>query len=123
MATTPFGEFIKALRVKKGFTLRDHCLEHGFDPGNYSRMERGMYPPPQKRDLLEKYAKALGLREGADEWMEFFDLAAAAKGELPKDLLDDAELVEKLPVLFRTLRGNKVDRDRLEALIEMLRRG
>ena len=48
---------------------------------------------------------ALDLVEGSTEWQDFFDLAAASLGQFPKDLLDDKEVVEKLPLLFRTLRG------------------
>ncbi len=122
MSSTAFGKFLKNTRVGLGRTLREHCETQGFDPGNYSRLERGLYPPPQKHDLLEKYATALSIREGSDQWMEFFDLAAAAKGELPKDLLDDAELVSKLPVLFRTLRAESVSEDKLDDLVEKVRR-
>lgn len=122
MAMTAFGKFIKTLRIARGLTLRDHCLANGFDPGNYSRLERGLYPPPHKQEILERYAVALGIEEGSDEWMEFFDLAAAAKGELPKDLLNDSELVEKLPLLFRTLRADSVSEDKLDDLIDKVRR-
>ena len=122
MPPTAFGGFIKALRIKSGVTLREHCLKHGLDPGNYSRLERGLYPPPQSQELLEKYANALGIAEGTDAWMEFFDRAAASRGELPKDLLTDAELVDKLPVLFRTLRAESVSEDKLDDLIDKVRR-
>lgn len=122
MPTTAFGRFIKELRIRKGITLREHCQQSGFDPGNYSRMERGLFPPPQKQELLEKYAHALGLVEGSDDWMEFFDLAAATRGEIPKDLLNDDELVKKLPVLFRTLRAEPVSDDKLDQLIDKVRR-
>jgi transcriptional regulator with XRE-family HTH domain len=122
MLPTAFGPFIKALRIKSGVTLREHCLKHGLDPGNYSRLERGLYTPPQSQDLLEKYAAALEIKEGSDVWMEFFDRAAASRGELPKDLLSDPELVEKLPVLFRTLRAESVSEDKLDDLIDKVRR-
>lgn len=118
-----FGEFIKKVRVASEVTLREFCEAHGFDPGNYSRMERGLFPPPQREDLLEKYALALGLKKGSDGWYEFFDLAATTRGQLPKDLLSDEELVEKLPVLFRTLRGSKVPADKLDDLIKKAREG
>ncbi len=81
-----------------------------------------MYPPPQNPELLEKYATALGLVRGSDEWLEFFDVAAAERGELPPDLLSDEELVEKLPVLFRTLRGQPVPPEKLDELVERIRR-
>lgn len=117
-----FGRLLKKLRLKKEMTLREFCLANGIDPGNYSRLERGLFPPPQKEELLEKYAVALGLKRGSDEWLEFFDLAAASRGEIPKDLLSDEELVDKLPVLFRTLRGSAVEAERLDDLIEKIRR-
>ncbi len=117
-----FGNLMKKLRVAKGVTLREFCQANGFDPGNYSRLERGLFPPPQKEVLLEKYATALGLTRGADEWLEFFDLAAATRGEIPKDLLSDDELVGKLPVVFRTLRGSALSPEKLDDLIEKVRR-
>jgi transcriptional regulator with XRE-family HTH domain len=122
MSTQVFGQLLKSLRQRTGKTMRDFCLENKFDPGNYSRLERGMYPPPQREELLEKYAIALGLARGSDEWIEFFDTAAACRGEVPKDLLADKELLQKLPVLFRTLRGSPVAADQLQELIEKIRR-
>src|SRR3989338_11644970 len=99
-----FGEFFKAKRQALGLTLREFCLKHELDPGNLSRLERGLLPPPQDREVLEKYAKCLALKSGSDDWYAFFDLAAAAKGRLPAELLEDKELVAKLPLVFRTLR-------------------
>lgn len=122
MPATAFGMLLKRLRQKTGKTMREFCLEHGFDPGNYSRIERGMFPPPQREDLLEKYATALGLVRGSDDWLELFDLAAACRGQLPKDLLTDEELLEKLPILFRTLRGSPVSPEKLTELIDKIRR-
>ena len=117
-----FGNLMKKLRVDKEITLREFCQANGFDPGNYSRLERGLFPPPQKESLLEKYATALGLKRGSDEWLEFFDLAAATRGEIPKDILSDEEVVRKLPVVFRTLRGAALSPDKLDDLINKIRR-
>jgi transcriptional regulator with XRE-family HTH domain len=119
---TKFGTLLKKRRLEKGQTLREFCLEHGFDPSNYSRMERGLFPPPQSRELLEKYAAALGLKPGTDGWMELFDIAAAQRGEVPADLMSNAEVVDKLPVLFRTMRGKQVSPEMLDKLVEMIRR-
>src|SRR3989338_4340782 len=98
-----FGEFFKAKRQALGLTLREFCLKHQLDPGNLSRLERGLLPPPQDRKRLEEYAKYLELRQGSDNWYTFFDLAAAAKGRLPAELLEDERLVAKLPLVFRPL--------------------
>ena len=117
-----FGQRMKELRTAKGVTLREFCQANRFDPGNYSRLERGLFAPPQKEELLSKYALALGLTRGSDEWLEFFDLAAASRGELPADLLSDEEVVAKLPVLLRTLRGAPVAEEQMDALVEKIRR-
>lgn len=118
----PFGAYLKQLRQLHGQTLRAFCQKNGFDPGNYSRLERGLLPPPQSEEKLGDYARALGLKRGSDEWIELFDRAAASRGELPKDILSDAEVVDKLPVLFRTIRGSQVSWEKLDELIEKIRR-
>lgn len=123
MSAISFGSLLKQLRKETGQTLRDFCLSNGFDPGNFSRMERGRFPPPQRSDLLEKYALALGLKRGTDGWVQFFDVAAASRGALPEDLLSDEQLLAKLPVLFRTLRGSPVPSEKLDELIERVRKG
>ncbi len=121
MAST-FGSYFKELRTRKGWSLRRFCAANGYDPGNISRLERGVFPPPESPQKLREYAKALGLKEGAEEWLEFFDRAAAARGQLPADLQADEKLIARLPVLFRTLRGRKVTPEKLDELVEMIRR-
>ncbi len=119
---TTFGEYFKAKRIEKGFTLREFCKKYGLDPGNISKLERGLLSPPASREKLEEYATFLGLKKGSDEWLEFFDRAAASRGELPKDFLDDDEVLKALPVIFRTIRGKKVSREMLNELIDKIRR-
>lgn len=119
-ASKTFGEFIKERRIALGKTLREFCSENGIDPGNYSKLERGLLSPPQARDKLEEYAKNLKLRKGSAEWFEFFDLAAVAAGRIPQDLRDD-EILRRLPVLFRTIRGKKLPEKELDWLIERLK--
>jgi len=121
MAKT-FGELFKRLRIESGHTLRQFCLNHGFDPGNISKLERGRLAPPKSREKLQEYARALGVEEGSGDWFEFFDRAAACSGEIPKDILSDEELVGKLPLVFRTLRGEKLSEKQMKELIETIRR-
>ncbi len=120
---TLFGEFFKRKRLQGDVSLRQFCFEHGFDPGNTSRMERGLLAPPTSRESLAKYATALGLEEGSDDWREFFDRAAACRGEVPIDILQNDSLVKKLPLFFRTLRGEKIPREKLDEIVELIRRG
>jgi transcriptional regulator with XRE-family HTH domain len=117
-----FGEFFKSLRKKRRVTLRDFCLQAQADPANISRMERGAMPPPQDTDILERYAKALGVKSGSDDWYTFFDLAAAGRGIIPKDIMSDQEVVKMLPAFFRTLRGQKPTEEEMKKLIEKIRK-
>ena len=119
---TTFAAYFKQHRINTGFTLRAFCLEHGFDPGNISKLERGRMAPPQAQEKLTEYATALRIVPGSDEWYEFFDLAAAECGRIPPDILSDEDVLGKLPVLFRTLRGKKVDPSDLDDLAERIRR-
>lgn len=119
---TTFGAYFKQMRIAGGSTLREFCAQNGFDPGNISRIERDRLPPPRGEELLRRYAEALGIRPGSDEWFEFFDRAAADAGRIPSDILSDEEVVAKLPAVFRTLRGRKLSKADLQRLVEMVRR-
>jgi transcriptional regulator with XRE-family HTH domain len=116
-----FGEFFKACRIAIKKTLRQFCFENGLDPGNISKLERGLLPPPQSREKLEEYASCLKIKKGSDGWYTFFDLAAAETGKIPEDIMEKEKIEDKLPILFRTLRGQKVSDENLEKLIKMLR--
>jgi transcriptional regulator with XRE-family HTH domain len=117
-----FSAKLKEHRVKMGLTLREFCLRNNFDPGNYSKLERGHFPPPESHELLEKYATALGLLPGSSAWLELFDFAAAERGRIPEDLMSNEEVVDKLPVLFRTMRGTPLSPEQLDKLVEQVRR-
>jgi transcriptional regulator with XRE-family HTH domain len=117
-----FAAFFQSLRKQHRITLRGFCEAAGADPGNISRMERRMIPPPQDREILSRYAKALNITEGGDEWYLFFDLAAADRGIIPQDIMDDAELVKELPAFFRTLRGQKPTEQEMRKVIEKIRK-
>lgn len=121
--STSFGEFFaKVRRDNVQVSLREFCQKHGFDPGNVSKLERGRVAVPESPEVLERYARALGLLASSKEWVQFFDLAAAERGRIPAELMDDAEVVAKLPILFRSLRGERVSESELSGLIEMIRR-
>jgi transcriptional regulator with XRE-family HTH domain len=122
MRSNAFSRLLRQHRTELGLTLREFCFKHKFDPGNYSRLERGLFPPPESHENLERYATALGLTPGSDAWLEFFDVAAAQRGRIPDDLMADAEVVEKLPVFFRTMRGTPLSPEQLDELIEKVRR-
>ena len=115
-----FGDFFKKKRLEMRKTLRQFCLENGLDPGNISKIERGILPPPQSREKLAHYAKCLGIVEGGDEWLEFFDIARTDAGRIPEDLLADKNIVAKLPLVFRTIKGQKLTGEQLEEFARAL---
>ena len=119
--TTAFGEFFREARRKTGLSLREFCRKNGFDWGNTSKLERGKLPPPQRREKLEQYCRALGMEEGSDDWYEFFDLAATCGGRIPEGIMRDEQLVAELPALFRTLEKTAPSAEKLRQLIEDLR--
>jgi len=116
-----FGELLREKRLNRRFSLRAFCATFGFDPGNLSKVERGLLPPPTG-EKLDEIAKALGLETGSDEWYDFYDVASTDRGLIPVHLLDDDEFVRKLPIVFRSLRESKLDADELDKLISVIRR-
>ncbi|MBI3326549.1 MAG: helix-turn-helix domain-containing protein [Nitrospinae bacterium] len=117
-----FGEFFHARRIGTGSTLRQFCLEHGLDPGNISKLERGLLRPPKSPEKLGYYARLLQLTPGTPEWQKFFDLAAAERGKIPEELMEDEHIVRTLPLLFRTLRRARGDNTFLADLVEMVQK-
>ena len=117
-----FGEMIKKMRLARKQTLRQFCVEFGHDPSNWSKIERAVNPPPKDEATLIRWASNLGVEAGTQEWNEFMDQAAISRGQIPKDLMNDANLVEKLPVFFQTVRGAELTDKKLDDLIETIRK-
>ncbi|NOQ22898.1 MAG: helix-turn-helix domain-containing protein [Candidatus Aegiribacteria sp.] len=115
-----FGSFLRKRRIEVGLSLRAFCKLAGEYAGNLSKIERGRLAPPDSVEKLEKYAKALGIT-GSDEIRDFLDLARISRGEIPEDILTKDELVNVLPLVFRTVRGQKVKDDDLEKLADLIR--
>ncbi|HYT90486.1 MAG TPA: helix-turn-helix domain-containing protein, partial [Gemmataceae bacterium] len=102
-----FGTFFRTTRKALGLNLREFCRRNGFDPGNISRLERGLSPPPQAQQGLEAFAKALKLKRKTERWERFFELAAAATKRIPSELLEEHKTDAQLASLFRQLRGGQ----------------
>ncbi|MBI2337573.1 helix-turn-helix transcriptional regulator [Candidatus Daviesbacteria bacterium] len=115
-----FGEFFRQKRVAIGFTLRSFCERYGYDPGNISRLERNILSPSIDKQKLEGYAVALKIPRDSEEWTIFFDLAHAAKGKIPTDILQQPNSIKYLPLLFRTARGQKLSKKKLQELVDLL---
>lgn len=119
----PFGEYYKALRRRLGaMTLREFCSIHDLDHSNLSKIERGRLPPPAAPKKLAVLAAAVGLEPNTAAWQEFLDRAYAARGELPPDLAAEEEIIETLPLIFRTLRGESISDEDIKILMELIRK-
>lgn len=114
-----FGKFFKEKRMTLGLTLRRFCEVHNLDAGNLSKIERGILPPP-KDEILKRYAGYLKLKERTNDWYMFFDLAAAEAGRIPRELMEK-DIVARMPFLFRTIRGKKISKEKLDKLIKLIK--
>ena len=117
-----FGQFVQELRKRQQLTLRGFCEKHGIDPGNQSKLERDLLPAPKSKEALETLARSLGLKNEAEEWQYFLDLAATSAGQLPSDIREDEEMASKLPLVFRSMRGEKLNEEQLRELADLLKR-
>ncbi len=122
MNTQNFGEFFRSKRISLGLTLRAFCLKYNLDAGNISRLERNILPPSLDNEKLAALARALQIKRDTEEWVLFHDLAHTAKGQIPKDIINNTEATQYLPLLFRTIRGKKLSKDKLKNLIQLLRK-
>jgi transcriptional regulator with XRE-family HTH domain len=120
MKNLRFGELLKDLRIRAGYTLREFCQMNGFDPGNMSKVERGLLPPPS-HEKLETIAQSLKLKQSSPERESLFDVAAMEAGQLPRHILDNEQLLQKLPVFLRTINNKKLTPEKLDELIEKLK--
>ena len=78
-------------------------------------------PPPQDQALLNKIAVILDLEENSKDKELLFDYSAIDAGKIPSYVLEDAELVKRLPVFFRTATGKKPTKEDLKVLADILK--
>ncbi len=108
------------MRLQKRLTLRDFCSQAGLDPSNWSKIERGVNPPPGDIDLLERLADFFGL-SGAHK-LAFIDEAALQRREIPADVAENAILQKALPAFFRAARGHELTEQELQSLAADIRK-
>ena len=117
-----FGQILKNLRIQKELTLRSASRIANYDPSNWSKIERGILPPPSDEKTLKNWAKILGIAKNKKQIQEFIDNAKIAQGLIPQDILSQDILVERLPAFFRTLRNKKPTKKEIDRLIKLIAR-
>ena len=115
-----FGEYIKEKRMGMGLTLRAFCMHNNEDPSNWSKMERGLLRPPTDDARLNNIARMLNM--DSDDTTAMRDMACAESGRVPQDIMSDVNLVEHLPVMFRTIRNESLTGEQLDSLVEIIRK-
>lgn len=112
------GSIIKEKRIERELTLRKFCEKANLDPSNWSKIERGMLECPKSEKVLFEIAKVLELDD--EEFQELIDLAAIES--IPDGIKPSAEILESLPVFFRTAREMKPNKETLKQLIEIIKK-
>jgi|SRR4051812_39214656 transcriptional regulator with XRE-family HTH domain len=115
-----FSDTVKKLRLEKRLTLRDFCEQAGLDPSNWSKVERGINPPPGDVEVLERLADFFGLER--DYKLAFMDEAAVQRREIPTDVADNVILQKALPAFFRAARGHELTEAELKGLAQDIRK-
>lgn len=116
-----FGRFLYDLRIEKGYTLREMCRKVGYDPSNWSKIERGKISPPADRKIVELWAKTLGLKKDSKEFDNFIYQSNVAQGIIPFEIMAEQELVAGLPAFFRTLKNKKPTKEELDKIINLIK--
>jgi len=121
MTAHRFGDLLKMLRKKAGLTLREFSRRLEKDPGNISKLERGILPPPRDEEAIKTFGRVLGLNEASEDMKQLTQLAAIDAGQIPNEVMQNEKLVSMLPIFFRTATGSKLDQKKIEAFLEKLR--
>ncbi|HRK04691.1 MAG TPA: helix-turn-helix transcriptional regulator [Chlorobiota bacterium] len=121
MKKSTYGERIRELRLQRDISLRQFCLALGRDASNWSKVERGILPPPREESFYTALAIELKVEPDSDEINELRDLAAMETGSLPADIMNDSEMLGLLPVFFRTLRNGKPTIEELDMAMKIVK--
>jgi hypothetical protein len=57
-----------------------------------------------------------------DDWLEFCDLATISAGKIPADIVSDKELMAEVPIVFRSIKKEGLESERIQKLLEALKK-
>ena len=118
---TNFGNLFRKLRMEKGYTLREYCRKFQKDPSYISKIERSKLAPPIGKDDIAVLARSLDIEENSDDWKNFFMIAQISAKRIPEGEMTEEEVVKCLPVLLRTMTGEKLSEEKMNLLIEVIK--
>ncbi len=91
-----FGDLIAQARKARRITLRDLGLMMGVSPGYISEIEHGRRLPPAKEDMLQKFARKLGMSLNELEAAAKIERSSRSPGFIEKALGQNRELAMNL---------------------------
>lgn len=118
---TTFGGMLRERRKELRLGLREFALRADVDAGNLSKIERGKLNPPQMPEIIDRICLALEYDTDSQEAETLRDQAAAENGRVPEEILSDASVLSRMPVLLRTVHNKQLSPEQLDKLIEMIR--
>lgn len=117
-----FGELLKDLRMKRGYSLRELAKRTGVDSAYLSRVERGVCKPPQKENIIWDIIGKVGTKNNPSQAEKEFcllcDLSLVENSKMP-ELQTQSYLI---PVILRTIDGKKMSEEKLLKLTEFINR-
>jgi len=116
-----FAELVRKRRAELRLGLRAFCIKCELDPSNWSKIERGLAMAPKDTIVIGKIRRALQYAKDTAEAAALSDCAFIVQGRIPADIVKDKELAAKLPVFFRSVRGDKHSPGELRKLAELIR--
>ena len=87
---------VRTRRKAKGLSLREAAQRMGLDPGNLSKVERGLWKPPMSAKIVLRVQH--GLELGGEDGKLLHLLAAIENGRLPQWVKDDEQLLRDVAI-------------------------
>jgi len=117
MSSNIFGDFLSEKLIEKCITLRELSRRTGIDASNLSKLERGIFSPPKKRETLESIAA--GLELSSAEATELYDRADTAGGQFPGELSHIKEN-PAIPLLLRAVDNKQLTEEKIHELVALI---
>ena len=114
----PYGEKLKDLRIAAKLTLREFAKKIGGDPGNWSKIERGLMRPPSDAATYKQLRRVLGI---PDETVNELLSVAQAMKILPCQF-SESELMQYMPVLLRRANGEPLSKEDADRLVKWIKK-
>lgn len=118
-----FGDWVRGYRAEKQITLREFCRRGDVDPGNWSKLERGVMAPPSDKELQRLIVREIiGLDERHPDYYKVFALmdnaqAAISRSEPPHG----PDLIGALPMFVTKSDGTRLTAEELDKIVAFVR--